>query len=105
MNTNAPADFNYYAPYLNQPAVRAALHVGNVTFPNAPSTCEKHLLPDFMVRCVSSLEPSALWGRKAARAFNLCHGPKGEAGATALPRVRATVHGTLPCVTSAEYGR
>jgi len=55
MNTNAPASFDYYAPYLNQPAVRAALHVGNVTFPNAPSTCEKHLLADFMVSFVDEL--------------------------------------------------
>lgn len=50
MNTNAPADFGYYAPYLNQPEIRQALHVGNATFPSAPSTCEKHLLADFMVR-------------------------------------------------------
>ena len=49
MNTNAPAAFGYYAPYLNQPAVRAALHVGNATFPSAPSKCEHHLLADFMV--------------------------------------------------------
>lgn len=49
MNTNAPADFAYYAPYLNQPAVRVALHVGNATFPSNPTTCEKHLLADFMV--------------------------------------------------------
>lgn len=49
LNTNAPADFGYYAPYLNQPAVRTALHVGNATFPSAPSVCERHLLADFMV--------------------------------------------------------
>ena len=55
MNTNAPASFNYYAPYLNQRAVREALHVGNVTFPNAPATCEKHLLADFMVSFVDEL--------------------------------------------------
>ena len=49
MNTNAPASFGYYGPYLNQPSVRKALHVGNATFPSDPSTCEKHLLADFMV--------------------------------------------------------
>ena len=46
LNTNAPADFGYYAPYLNQPAVRTALHVGNATFPSAPSVCERHLLAE-----------------------------------------------------------
>jgi vitellogenic carboxypeptidase-like protein len=55
MNTNPPADFDYYAPYLNQPAVRAALHVGNASFPSDPSTCEKHLLADFMVSLVDEL--------------------------------------------------
>lgn len=55
LNTNAPAEFNYYAPYLNQPAVRAALHVGNATFPRDPDTCEKHLLADFMVSFVDEL--------------------------------------------------
>ena len=55
MNTNAPASFGYYAPYLNQPAVRYALHVGNASFPSAPSTCERHLLGDFMVSLVEEL--------------------------------------------------
>jgi len=55
MNTNAPADFDYYAPYLNQPAVRAALHVGNASFPSNPTKCEMHLLSDFMVSFVDEM--------------------------------------------------
>ena len=55
LNTNAPADFDYYAPYLNQPEVRAALHVGNATFPSNPTKCEFHLLGDFMVSFVDEL--------------------------------------------------
>jgi len=55
MNTNAPASFSTYAPYLNQRAVRAALHVGNATFPSNPTACEHHLLSDFMVSLVPEL--------------------------------------------------
>ena len=55
MNTNAPASFSYYAPYLNQASVRAALHVGNASYPSAPAACEKHLLSDFMVSFVDEL--------------------------------------------------
>jgi len=55
MNTNAPPEFDYYAPYLNQPAVRAALHVGNARFPSDPASCERHLLSDFMVSFVEEL--------------------------------------------------
>jgi vitellogenic carboxypeptidase-like protein len=49
MNTDAPESLEYYATYLNYPEVQKALHVGPVAFPVAPSTCEKHLLADFMV--------------------------------------------------------
>lgn len=49
LNTNAPPSFDYYAPFLNQPEVQAALHTGTVQFPSAPDKCEKHLLSDFMV--------------------------------------------------------
>lgn len=55
MNTNAPASFGYYAAYLNQPAIRSALHVGNASFPSNPSKCEHHLLGDFMVSFVDEL--------------------------------------------------
>jgi vitellogenic carboxypeptidase-like protein len=55
LNTDAPAEFGFYAPYLNQPDVRGALHVGNASFPSAPGTCEKHLLADFMVSFVDEL--------------------------------------------------
>jgi len=55
LNTNAPPEFDYYAPYLNQPEVRTALHVGDARFPSDPSTCEKHLLADFMVSFVDEL--------------------------------------------------
>ena len=49
LNTNAPASFGYYSSYLNQPAVRKMLHVGNRKFPSDPGQCEMHLLSDFMV--------------------------------------------------------
>lgn len=51
----APPEFDYYASYLNQPQVRAAIHVGNASFPSDPATCEKHLLSDFMVSFVDEL--------------------------------------------------
>lgn len=49
LNTNAPESFEYYAAFLNQPEVQAALHVGTTKFPSNPTQCEKHLLSDFMV--------------------------------------------------------
>jgi len=49
LNTNAPESFEYYAPFLNQPEVQKALHVGSVQFPSNPSECEKHLMGDFMI--------------------------------------------------------
>jgi vitellogenic carboxypeptidase-like protein len=47
MNTNPPASYDYYADYVTQQSVRAAIHVGNATF-NDGSTCEMNLLDDFM---------------------------------------------------------
>lgn len=35
--------------------MREALHVGNASFPSNPTTCEKHLLKDFMVSFVDEL--------------------------------------------------
>jgi len=49
LNTNAPDSFEFYAKFLNQPAVQQALHVGPSVFPSNPSQCELHLLEDFMV--------------------------------------------------------
>mmetsp|Transcript_33997 Transcript_33997/g.66978 ORF Transcript_33997/g.66978 Transcript_33997/m.66978 type:complete len:476 (+) Transcript_33997:48-1475(+) len=48
LNTNAPAEFGYFGPYVNQPDVRAAIHVGNQPFQDGHQ-CELHLLSDFMV--------------------------------------------------------
>jgi len=49
MMTNDPESFSWYADYLNQPIVRKAIHVGNLTFGgNAPKT-ERALLNDFHV--------------------------------------------------------
>lgn len=33
MNTDAPASFNYYSKYVELPAVRKMIHVGNAKFP------------------------------------------------------------------------
>ena len=49
LNTNAPASFDYYSKYVNQPSVRKMLHVGSLPFPNNPHECEMNLLADFMV--------------------------------------------------------
>lgn len=47
-NTEAPSALEYYGPYLSQPNVRRALHVGPRTLQNGKE-CEKHLLADFHV--------------------------------------------------------
>lgn len=47
LHTSAPDDFQYYSPYLAQPEVRKAIHVGNLTF-NDGSAVEQHLLEDVM---------------------------------------------------------
>jgi len=49
LNTNAPASFDYYANFLNQPEVQTAIHSGSRKFPSNPQQCELHLLADFMV--------------------------------------------------------
>jgi len=56
LNTNAPASFDYYAQYLNQPAIRQALHVGNTPFGTNASDCEMALVSDFMVSYRPELE-------------------------------------------------
>lgn len=38
MNTNAPASFNYYSQYVNLPAVRKMIHVGDAKFPFVRAT-------------------------------------------------------------------
>ena len=38
---------DYYMKYVNSPAVRLAIHVGNLTF-NDGVTVEQHLIPDVM---------------------------------------------------------
>lgn len=48
LRTNAPAEFGYFGPYVNQPDIRKAIHVGNRPFQDG-HTCEIHLLADFMV--------------------------------------------------------
>jgi vitellogenic carboxypeptidase-like protein len=42
-----PPSFSYYPKYLNQPAVREAIHVGTHAFQDGHN-CEMHLLEDFM---------------------------------------------------------
>lgn len=56
LNTNAPPSFEYYAAFLNQPDVQAALHIAAGTkFPSNPTQCELHLLSDFMVSLQTEL--------------------------------------------------
>eukprot|EP00928_Gymnodinium_smaydae_P040797 TRINITY_DN27634_c0_g1_i1.p1 TRINITY_DN27634_c0_g1~~TRINITY_DN27634_c0_g1_i1.p1 ORF type:complete len:244 (+),score=30.44 TRINITY_DN27634_c0_g1_i1:185-916(+) len=47
MMTNDPVSFSWYADYLNQPSIRKAIHVGNITFGGNAPKCEKALLADF----------------------------------------------------------
>jgi len=47
MRVNSPASFNYFSAYLNQPAQRAALHVGDATL-HSGSAVERALIPDVM---------------------------------------------------------
>lgn len=56
LNTNAPASFDYYAKYLNQPHVREALHVGDTPFGTNASNCEMALVSDFMVSYRAEVE-------------------------------------------------
>ncbi|XP_042345213.1 probable serine carboxypeptidase CPVL [Plectropomus leopardus] len=42
-----PEDYRYYSHYVTLPAVRRAIHVGNLTFHNSVEV-EKHLLQDFL---------------------------------------------------------
>jgi len=43
---NPPAEFNYFASYLNQTSVRQAIHVGCLPFSDGNSTVEKYLIQD-----------------------------------------------------------
>ncbi|KAK7110316.1 probable serine carboxypeptidase CPVL [Littorina saxatilis] len=47
LRTTEPEEYNYYGNYLADPAVRRAIHVGNLTY-NDGSAVEKHLLNDVM---------------------------------------------------------
>lgn len=49
MMTNDPPEFAYYEEYLNQPSVRRAIHVGNLTYGGNAEQCERALLRDFHV--------------------------------------------------------
>ncbi|KAL8558528.1 hypothetical protein ACOMHN_038852 [Nucella lapillus] len=47
LNTKGPVQFNYYGQFLAEPAVRRAIHVGNVTFSGGVEVYN-HLMADFM---------------------------------------------------------
>lgn len=47
LRTEEPKEYDYYGNYLADPAVRRAIHVGNLTY-NDGSIVEKHLLNDVM---------------------------------------------------------
>lgn len=42
-----PEEFNYYGSYLAKPEVRAAIHVGNLTY-NSGTAVEMHIINDIM---------------------------------------------------------
>lgn len=47
LRTVEPEEYNYYAPFLADPAVRLAIHVGNLTY-NDGTAVEMHLVNDIM---------------------------------------------------------
>eukprot|EP01065_Artemidia_motanka_P012137 TRINITY_DN1663_c0_g1_i1.p1 TRINITY_DN1663_c0_g1~~TRINITY_DN1663_c0_g1_i1.p1 ORF type:complete len:501 (+),score=190.55 TRINITY_DN1663_c0_g1_i1:74-1504(+) len=49
MNTDPPADLQYYAKWISQDKVRKSLHAGDRVFSGNASTCEMNLLADFHV--------------------------------------------------------
>jgi vitellogenic carboxypeptidase-like protein len=55
LNTNAPASFDYFYPYVTSPDVRTAIHVGDLPF-NDGSICESNLVEDFMKSLKPELE-------------------------------------------------
>ena len=54
LRTDAPAEFGLFAKYVEQPAVRDAMHTGTVKF-NDGHACEMHLLADFHVSLAKEL--------------------------------------------------
>ncbi len=55
MRVNSPASFNYFSAYLNQPAQRKALHVGDATL-HSGSAVERALIPDVMQSVKAELD-------------------------------------------------
>ncbi|XP_048749568.2 probable serine carboxypeptidase CPVL isoform X2 [Ostrea edulis] len=47
LRTVQPEEFNYYGSYLAKPEVRAAIHVGNLTY-NSGTAVEMHIINDIM---------------------------------------------------------
>ena len=54
LRTDAPAEFGLFGKYVEQPAVRAAMHTGAVKF-NDGHACEMHLVADFHVSLAKEL--------------------------------------------------
>ena len=54
LRTDAPAEFGLFGKYVEQPAVRAAMHTGTVKF-NDGHACEMHLVADFHVSLAKEL--------------------------------------------------
>jgi len=48
LTVNEPADMNYYIKYVELPAVRGAIHVGNLSFGEDSQIVFKKLSPDFL---------------------------------------------------------
>merc|ERR1711871_310513 len=56
LRTDAPKEFDLFAPYVNQSAVRAAMHTGDVPFGGEGARqCEMHLVADFHVSLAAEL--------------------------------------------------
>ena len=54
LRTDAPGEFGLFSKYVDQPAIRRAMHTGNATF-NSGHECELHLVADFHVSFASEL--------------------------------------------------
>ena len=70
-----PEEYNYYGSYLADPAVRKAIHVGNLTY-NDGTAVEKHLLNDVMASVkpwIAVVMDNYKVGEWMTRLWCMCH--------------------------------
>ena len=55
LRTNAPEEFSYFGKYVSLPAIKEAMHTGNIPFGTGAHECEMNLLADFHVSLAPEL--------------------------------------------------